>query len=133
MRVYLDSVILVYLLDHTGSFQFRAARRMAALHAAADTLVVSDLVRMECRMQPIRAGDARRLGRFDGFFGSPDVDFVPLTRTVFDRATQNRAIHNFRTVDSINLAAAVEGNCQVFLTNDRQLRSFADLTVEILP
>jgi predicted nucleic acid-binding protein len=106
---------------------------MGALYAAGDSLAVSDLVRMECRMEPIRANDARRLARFDGFFAYPDVDVIPLSRAVLDRATQIRAQHNFKTVDSINLAAAVEGSCQIFLTNDRQLRSFPDLSVEILP
>jgi uncharacterized protein len=133
MKVYLDSVILVYYLDHVGPFQMRAAARLAALRAAGDTIAVSDLVRMECRMDPIRKADNVRLARFDGFFAHADVEVVPMTTAVFDRATQIRAIYNYKTMDSINLAAALEGGCDVFLTNDLQLNRFPDLTVEILP
>jgi predicted nucleic acid-binding protein len=68
MKVYLDSVIIIYYLDHAGAFQVRAANRLAAFHAAGDEIVVSDLVRMECRVDPIRKGDNMRLARFDGFF-----------------------------------------------------------------
>lgn len=133
MKIYLDSVILVYYLDHVGAFQVRAANRLGALYAVGDTVAVSDLVRMECRMDPIRAGDTARLARFDGFFSRPDVQKVPITTGVFDRATQIRAVHGYKSIDSINLAAAVEGGCHTFLTNDLQLRGFPDVTVEILP
>jgi predicted nucleic acid-binding protein len=44
-----------------------------------------------------------------------------------------RAKHNFKTVDALNLAAAVEGNCDRFLTYDARLARFADIPVEVLP
>ena len=132
MRVFLDSVIIIYYLDHSGDFQARAAARLAACHAAGDEVAVSDLVRMECRVDPIRTGDNIRLARFDGFFTRPDVLRMPITTVVFNRATQIRATHGYKTIDSINLAAAAEGGCNLFLTNDTQLSDFPDITVEIL-
>ena len=57
---------------------------------------------------PLRLGDTLKLALFDSFFSQPDVQCVPLTTAVFDRATSIRAQHGFKTVDSINLAAAVE-------------------------
>jgi hypothetical protein len=91
MRAYLDSVVLVDYLDHAGPFQVRAANRLAALAEAGDQIVVSNLVRMECRMDPIRRGDQARLQRFDGFFALPDIAVAPLTPSVFDRAAEIRA------------------------------------------
>jgi predicted nucleic acid-binding protein len=132
MSVFLDSVIIIYYLDHTGDFQARAANRLAACHAAGDEVAVSDLVRMECRVDPIRKGDSMRLARFDGFFAHPGVHVVPITTVVFDRATQIRATHGYKTIDSINLAAAAEAGCNLFVTNDTQLSDFPDLAVEIL-
>jgi hypothetical protein len=67
MKVYVDSVVIIYYLDYAGAFHVRAAHRLAALHAVGDDIVVSDLVRMECRVDPIRQGDTLRLARFDGF------------------------------------------------------------------
>jgi hypothetical protein len=60
MRVCLDSVIIIYYLDHTGHFQARAGKRLAACHAAGDEIAINDLVRMECRVDPIRKGDSLR-------------------------------------------------------------------------
>src|SRR5438094_9838183 len=98
MLIYCDSVILIYYLDHTGPLQLRAGNRLAALHAAGDYIAVSDLVRMECRVVPTRAGDAVRLALFDNFFAQPDVRHVPLSATVFDRATRIRAHQGFTTI-----------------------------------
>jgi predicted nucleic acid-binding protein len=133
MLISCDSVILIYYLDTTGPFQLRAANRLAALRAAGDRLAVSDLTRLECRVKPIRLGDLPVLARFDAFFLLPDVRLLPLTTAVYDRATNIRARHGFRTVDAIHLAAAVEHACDAFLTHDLRLSSFPDLPVEVLP
>ena len=132
MLIYLDSAILIYYLDGIGPFQVRAANRLTALRTAGDHVAVSDLTRLECRVKPIQLGDTLRLSKFDGFFDLTDVRMVPLTTTVYDRATIIRATYGIKTLDAIHLAAAVEGGCDLFLTNDARLSSFHDLTVEVL-
>ena len=133
MPVYSDSVILIYYFEGAPSFKVRASARLGALWTAGDTLAVSDLVRLECRMLPIRLGDAVRLVDYDNLFSQPQVTLVPITSVVFDRATMIRAKYNFKTTDSLHLAAAVEAGCDRFLTNDARLSAFTDITVEILP
>src|SRR5438132_14409435 len=91
MLVYLDSVIVIYIFDHTGSFQSRAIARLAESMAALDRFAISDLTRLECRVRPIRLGDLDRLSEFDRFFARPDVTMVPLSAAVIDRATGIRA------------------------------------------
>ena len=94
MIIYWDSVITIYLLDHTGSFQARARARLATLEKAGDRIAVSDLSRLERRIKPIRTGDAASLAQFDAFFARPDVQRVPLSTAVYDRATLLRATYN---------------------------------------
>ncbi len=133
MRIYGDSVILIYYFEGTPPFKARATSRLTALWAGGDVLVNSDLVRLECRMLPIRLGDSVRLADYDNLFVQPNVTLVPMTSAVFDRATEIRAIHNFKVGDSLHLAAAVEGGCDHFLTNDARLSAFTGIPVELLP
>ncbi len=133
MRIYCDSVILIYYFEGAPVFKARAMARLATLWTAGDTVAVSDLVRLECRMLPIRLGDAVRLADYDNFFAQAGVTLVPITPAVFDRATLVRARHNFKTSDSLHLAAAVEAGCDRFLTNDTRLSAFPDIPVEVLP
>lgn len=133
MLVYCDSMILIYYLDHVGPFQDRAANRLALLRANGDQLVVSDLTRLECRVTPIRLGDALVLAKFDAFFALPDVRYAPLTTAVFDRATHLRATRQLKTADALHLAAAIETGCEVFLTNDTRLGDITGTVIEVLP
>ncbi len=133
MLVYSDSVILIYFFDHAGPFNVRAAAHLAALAAAGHRLAISDLVRLEYRVRPLKTGDTARLTLFDAFCARPDVQVVPVTTAVFDRATVIRATHNFKLADSLHLAAAAEAGCDRFLTNDTRLSAFTDIPVEVLP
>jgi len=74
-----------------------------------------------------------RLGQFDSFFASAEVQVVALSQAVCERAALIRANHRFRPLDSLHLAAAVEFGCDRFLTNDARLSGFTDLVVEMLP
>ena len=133
MLIYSDSVILMYFFDHTGPFNVRAASRLATLAAAGDRLAISDLVRLEYRVKPLKSGDTTKLTLFDAFCARPDVQVVPITKAVFDRATLIRATHGFKLGDSLHLAAAAESGCGRFLTHDTRLSTFTDIPVEVLP
>jgi predicted nucleic acid-binding protein len=131
MRIYCDSVVLIYYFEGAPSFKARATTRLAALWAAGDVVAMSDLVRLECRMLPIRF--AVRLTEYDNLFTQPNVQTVQITSAVFDRATVIRATYNFKLADSLHLAAAAESGCDRFLTNDTRLSAFPDIAVEVLP
>ena len=133
MLVYSDSVILMYFFDHIGPFNVRATDHLASLASAKGRLAISDLVRLEYRVKPLKSGDTVKRTLFDAFCARPDVRVVPITRAVFDRATVIRATHNFKLSDALHLAAAVESGCDRFLTNHGRLSAFADIHVEVLP
>ncbi|MBI2805316.1 MAG: PIN domain-containing protein [Planctomycetes bacterium] len=132
MLVYLDSVICIYAVEGAPSFQARARARLAKAVAAKGIPVISDLTWLECRFKPIRLRDAVGLAEMEAFLNSSDVLRAPITTTVFERACQIRARHNFRLADALHLAAAIEPGCDLFLTNDHRLGKFPDIAVEVL-
>lgn len=132
MSVFLDTNIVVYLIERTPDLGTVAANVVHNLIVRGQRLVVSDLVRMECSVRPLRLNDAITLAAFNGYFDSEDVDVAPITAAVCNRAAIIRARHNFRPMDSLHLATAVESGCERFLTHDVRLRSFSDIAVEVL-
>lgn len=133
MLVYLDTVICIYAIEGTPSFQARARARLTTMRATGDQPAISDLTWLESRVKPIRLGDAVALADMEAFLTASDVVRVPMSTAVYDRACQIRAIYNCKLADAIHLAAAVEGGCGSFLTNDHRLSGFPDIPVEILP
>ena len=130
MLVYLDSVICIYAVEGSPSFMARARARLAAMRA--DQPAISDLTWLECRVKLIRLGDAAALADMEAFLTGSDVVRLPLPTAVYERACRIRAVHNHRLADALHLAAAVEGGCGSFLTNDHRLAGFPDIPVEVL-
>jgi predicted nucleic acid-binding protein len=129
---YLDSNIVMYYIENPPHWGLAAEARVVQLLDRGSTLMVSDLTRMECRVRPLRAGNTKTLDEFDAFFSSSRVHVTSLTAAVCDKASEIRAKHRIRPLDALHLAAALESRCDLFLTNDRQLRSFSEIAVEVL-
>jgi predicted nucleic acid-binding protein len=132
LPIFVDTNILIYHLEANPDLGAIASARLATLDAAGDRVVVSDLVRLECRVGPLKSADSELLARYDGFFALPSVLVVALTTAVCDRAAAIRAKYGYRTPDALNLAAAVESGCGSFLTHDLKLSRFPELRVEAL-
>lgn len=130
MIVYLDTNIVIYTVEHNPDFGPKARTRLATARAAGDTLMISDLTRMECLVGPLKSGDAAMGSDFSTFFGVTKV--AAITAAVCDRAARIRAAHNFKPMDALQLAVSVEHGAGIFLTADARLGSFTDLTVEVL-
>jgi uncharacterized protein len=130
--VFLDANPVIYLIEQPADLGPKATARVAVLLANGERLAVSDLVRMECQVGPLKANDAALLAKYTTFFGSPDLDVLPVSPAVCDRAARIRAQYGFKPLDSLHLAAAVEHGCTLFLTSDAQLKRFPDIPVEIL-
>src|SRR4051812_49000215 len=104
MTVFLDTNVVVYLIENPPNFGHRALQHFQQHQLAGDNFAISDLVRMEARILPVRQGDASLLARYDAFFASSNVQVLPLTAAVCDRATLIRAALNLKTADSLQLA-----------------------------
>lgn len=122
-RVYWDSCVVIYRLQAVSPWDQRVARAMEPIEDLR--LSVTDLTRLECRTQPLREKDQQSLALFDRFFAQPDVESIPMSRAVFDLATELRALHNLKTPDALHLAAAITTQCDELWTNDRRLERAA--------
>ncbi len=117
MRVYLDSCLVIYLVEGSGPFHDAVVQAIRSV--AGVELCVSDLVRMECRTGALRRGDLTVLDEFDTFFRMTKV--LTTSGEVFDLATRIRATEGVKTPDAIHLASAITHNCDEFWTNDTRL------------
>ena len=130
--VFLDANSVIYLIEQPPTLGSKAKSRVTALLASGERLAVSDLVRMECQVGPLKANDLALLAKYVTFFKSPDVSVLPVVPAVCDRAARIRAEYGFKPLDALHLAAAVEHGCTRFLSNDAKLKKFPDILVEVL-
>jgi predicted nucleic acid-binding protein len=132
MILFLDTNIVIYVVEGHPAFAPKVVQRLAAAQSAGDSFMLSDLTRMECLVGPLKTNNTAVRVSFHAFFARPDVWVVAITAVVCDRAAHIRATYNFRPMDALQLAAAVEHGASIFLTADARLGPFTGLTVEVL-
>ena len=132
MRVYLDSCVVIYLIEGAADIRERISRRLILPGDARPTVVFTDLSRMECRVKPLAARNAATLADYDDFFETPGFVKMALDTAIFDLATELRGRHALKTPDAIHLAAAIASGCVELWSEDRRLAQAADPRINIV-
>lgn len=132
MIIFLDTNIVIYSVENPPVHGPKANARLTSAKTVGDRFMISDLVRMEALVGPIRHGNLALQQDYAKFFTSSGMLVVSITAAVCDRAARIRATYNFKPMDSLQLAAAVEHGANIFLTADARLAFFTGLAVEVL-
>jgi predicted nucleic acid-binding protein len=132
MLVYLDTNIVVYMVESPPDLGPRAVALVGGLVAQGHRLAISHLVRLECRVKPLASGDERTLADYGALFARAGLATLEVTGEAFDLAAGFRARHRLRTMDALHLAAAIVGGCGAFLTNDVRLSAFPHIPMMML-
>ena len=132
-RVYLDANVVIYFVEqHPRFFPVLLQHMFDANGTEQVACVTSDLCRLEVRVLPLREDDISLLKRYDAFFSTLHTHAAPLSREVFDLATQLRADHRLKTPDALHLAAALQSGCDEFWTLDDRLNCAAQHRLSVI-
>ncbi|MCA9416298.1 MAG: PIN domain-containing protein [Candidatus Omnitrophica bacterium] len=131
-RAYLDSCILIYLIEGAPRIRESVRELMKTKMEEGFEFCFSDLTRLEARVGPLKSKDGRLLDLYDRFFLRPSLIRIAPSPTVFDTAALLRAESNLKTPDALHLAFAIEGGCDEFWTNDLHLEKAAGERLKIV-
>lgn len=82
---------------------------------------------------PYSRNEINLIEKFYAFFQDMGIRIIEVAQKIADRAARIRAKYqSFRAMDALQLATARIQNCQLFLTNDKQLKQFQERTCMIL-
>lgn len=131
--VYLDACTVIYLVEGAPPFQAAAAASVAPYQGDPDVvLLTSRLTRMECRVKPLRDGQAALLAVYESLFAARRMSLAELSPAVVERATDLRARYRVRTPDALHLATAIEARAIAFITGDATLTRCTELNVLVI-
>ncbi len=104
--------------------------RLVELHKAGNSFAVCDVAITECLRKPFLTGDTATESAFRAFFSS--VQMLPEERTTWEHAAKLGAKFNFKALDSLHIATAIEHGCGLFLTADTRLAHCTEIPIEVL-
>ena len=124
-RVFLDTTPLIYFLDDDVNFGKKTKSILEEILSAGKSLVSSVITCEEYLVYPYRSGNQEKVDVFFEFSDACRIDLVPISLDVATLAAKIKAEYkDFKTMDSLQLAVALYSGCDLFLTNDKQLKRF---------
>ena len=127
-RVFLDTAPVIYYVQQNEMYFEKVKNIFARMIDEKVIFVASDITTAEACVYPYRLGNMKWLNDFDGLVRDLCVEFIYTSEDIARKSAMIRAKYpSFKAMDSIQLATAVVGKCDLFLTNDKKLRLFEEI------
>ena len=127
-RVFLDTAPIVYFLDGSSLFHKKAKKMFSDIFEYDCEILTSVITCAEFLVIPYREGNEANIHAFWKFMRQCDVNICQIDIKTAEKAAKIRAEHQrFKAFDSMQLASACINDCDLFLTNDKQLLQFTEI------
>lgn len=125
-RAFLDTSPIVYYLE-SNELYYHNMKKFWKQYENCD-LVTSTVTVTEYLTYPYQQNNLKLINAFYAFIDGMDIDIKSIDRAIAEKAAQIRAEYKFfKTMDALQLATACLSGCDLFLTNDKQLRQFKEV------
>ena len=134
-RIYFDTNVYISLVEHSSAISKQISRLFGGWEGQSHLIVTSEFTLAEALVKPIKiALDTGNYTLHDTYIDwiadEPDVRMVlPASRIILIRAALVRAQLSrlaqikVKLPDAIHIASALQGNCDVFITGDKDLQA----------
>ena len=127
-RVFLDTASVIYYLQKDAMYFEQVKNYFYSLRLSGATFVSSDIMIAEYCVLPYRMKNDALLCALDGFIQAAQIEIVHTSGHIAKNAARIRAEYpGFKAMDSLQLATAMQSECDWFLTNDKQLQRFKEI------
>ena len=125
-KVFIDTAPIIYYLQ-SSELYYDNMKAFWKEYNECD-YVTSSITITEYLTYPYRQEDMKLVNSFYAFMNDMDIQIKSIDERIADKAAQIRAEYKFfKTMDALQLATACIMDCDLFLTNDKQLRQFEEI------
>ena len=124
-KIFFDTSPLIYFLDENSMFKSKMNEIFYEILNGEIQITTSAITVEEFLVFPYRNNDYSAVESFWTFINEGNIDILQIDNAVAVEAAKIRAEYqHFKTMDALQLAAAICSGCDLFLTNDKQLKQF---------
>ena len=122
-HVYLDSNVVITILEHTAPLNRAQRLFIDALETGQVTAISSHLTLAECLVKPMRESNKQAIEAVLQFLEHQEhIELLQVSRDILVKAAEIRAVSGTKLPDAIHLASAVAAGCDAFLSDDKGIR-----------
>ena len=127
-RVYLDTAPIIYYLENSTLYRGKMKHFFEECLKRKIQVVTSVITVEEYLVFPYESGKMEFADNFRRFIDYMKIEVVVIDDETAERAAEIRGrFKQFKAMDSLQIAAAVVNRCDMFFTNDKQLRQETEL------
>jgi predicted nucleic acid-binding protein len=133
-RVYFDANVFIHALNGFPSYALTLRELFQAVESGGVSAVTSELTLAELLIIPFRHGNIEEERRCRMILRPRShLQLIPVNTDVLEATARMRAaLPAMHTPDAIHGATARLAGCDVFLTNDRHLKTISGLQITLL-
>ena len=130
-KVFIDTAPFIYLIEKNedNPQYFNKMKKFFDDGYNNDVDFVSSVITLEEYLVfPYRMKSQEHIDIFETLIKALEIEIVVIDKRIAKKAAQIRAEYqSFRAMDALQLAAASLTGCDLFMTNDKQLRQFKEI------
>lgn len=125
-KIFLDTSPIVYYLENNELY-YQNMKKFWKEYEDCD-YVTSAVTVTEYLTYPYQQNNVNMINAFYAFIDGMDIEIKSINKAIAEKAAQIRAEYKFfKTMDALQLATACLSGCDLFLTNDKQLKQFNEV------
>lgn len=130
-KVFIDTAPFIYYIEGNAEnpkYSDKVEKFLRISYETGIELVSSVITVEEYKVFPYRTKNYEYIESFDRLIHVLDIQFMNISNKIADKAAKIRAEYRgFKAMDALQLASACLAGCDLFLTNDKQLRQFKEI------
>ena len=132
-KLFLDTAPVIYYVENHPQYDSLVKYVFDGIDSGLLSAVTSPITLSECLVYPYRLGLTELQQDFiDLIVSGINVEFIQIDELIAKQASQLRARYNLALLDSLQISVAIVSQCDIFLTNDIQLKRVKELTILVL-
>lgn len=129
-RIYVDANIIIYFMEGDDERQGKVTALFEYAEINDIAVITSEIARAECLYGVYRAGKEALTKAYNRLFNEAGLfQFVPVELEICEAAAMIGAQNRLKLIDAIHFASAIGVKCDVFVTNDKGIKSEKNLRV----
>lgn len=131
-KIFVDTAPFIYYIekDENNPFYFEKVKNFFHEGYDNDIKFISSVITIEEYLVfPYRVQAQCYVDMFYRLMETVDMNIIEINQEIAQKAAKIRAEYKaFKSMDALQLAVACQTDCDLFLTNDKQLKQFKELT-----
>ncbi len=96
-------------------------------------LYTSTITDAEFIVKPLEEKQFNKIALYHGFLNTLEFLKCFINEQIAERSVQIRVKYkNIKLAGSLQLASAIESSCNIFLTNDKQLKQISEIKIQLI-